>query len=128
MEAKSNKLKAKSSKRLILFDAHAIIHRAYHALPDFATVSGEPTGALYGLSAMLIKIIDELKPDYLVACFDLPGPTHRHEALETYKAGRAKIENNLVLQLERAKDVFTAFGIPIYSHPGFEADDIIGTI
>ena len=116
------------SKKLILFDAHAIIHRAYHALPDFSTASGEPTGALYGLSTMLIKIINELKPDYLVACFDLPGPTHRHEIYETYKAGRAKIDDNLVLQLERAKDVFTAFGIPIYAHPGFEADDVIGTI
>ncbi len=115
-------------KRLILFDAHAIIHRAYHALPDFATAKGEPTGALYGLSTMLLKIISDLSPDYLVACFDLPGPTHRHEADETYKAGRAKIDDNLVLQLERAKDVFGAFGIPIYSHPGFEADDVIGTI
>lgn len=115
-------------KKLILFDAHAIIHRAYHALPDFATAKGEPTGALYGLSTMLLKIIGDLKPDYLVACFDLPGPTHRHEADATYKAGRAKIDDNLVLQLERAKDVFTAFGVPIYSHPGFEADDIIGTI
>src|SRR3989339_874511 len=116
------------AKKLVLFDAHAIIHRAYHALPEFATSSGEPTGALYGLSAMLLKIIGEIKPDYLVACFDLPGPTIRHEAYEKYKAGRAKIDDNLVLQLERAKDVFTAFGIPVYSHPGFEADDIIGTI
>src|SRR3990167_8268044 len=116
------------TKKLILFDAHAIIHRAYHALPEFSTAKGEPTGALYGLSTMLLKIIGDLKPDYLVACFDLPGPTHRHEALATYKAGRAKIDDNLILQLERAKDVFTAFGIPIYSHPGFEADDIIGTI
>ncbi len=116
------------SKKLILFDAHAIIHRAYHALPEFQTSSGEPTGALYGLSAMLLKIIGELKPDFMVACFDLPGPTYRHEAYKAYKAGRAKIDDSLALQLERAKDVFTAFGIPIYSSPGFEADDIIGTI
>ena len=116
------------SKKLILFDAHAIIHRAYHALPEFRTSSGEPTGALYGLSAMLLKIIGELKPDFMVACFDLPGPTYRHGVYEAYKAGRAKIDDNLVLQLERAKDVFTAFGIPIYSSPGFEADDIIGTV
>ena len=116
------------NKKLVLFDAHAIIHRAYHALPEFATSSGEPTGALYGLSAMLLKIITDLKPDYLVACFDLPGPTHRHEAYATYKAGRDKADDSLVLQLERAKDVFTAFKVPIYSHPGFEADDIIGTI
>ncbi|MEX2013561.1 MAG: 5'-3' exonuclease H3TH domain-containing protein, partial [Parcubacteria group bacterium] len=118
----------KSNKKLVLFDAHAIIHRAYHALPEFVTSKGEPTGALYGLSAMLLKIIGELKPDFMAACFDLPGPTHRHEVYEAYKAGRAKTDDNLVLQLERAKDVFTAFGIPIYSHPGFEADDIIGTI
>ena len=116
------------SKKLVLFDAYAIIHRAYHALPEFATSSGEPTGALYGLSAMLLKIIGELKPNFMVACFDLPGPTHRHEVYDAYKAGRAKIDDNLVSQLERAKDVFSAFGIPIYSHPGFEADDIIGTI
>ena len=116
------------TKKLILFDAHAIIHRAYHALPEFATSKGEPTGALYGLSAMLLKIIGELKPDFMVACFDLPGPTYRHEIYDAYKSGRAKTDDNLVLQLERAKDVFAAFGIPIYSHPGFEADDIIGTI
>ncbi len=121
-------MKKARTKKLILFDAHAIIHRAYHALPEFATSKGEPTGALYGLSAMLLKIIGELKPDFLVACFDLPGPTYRHEVYDAYKSGRAKLDDNLVSQLERAKDVFTAFGIPIYSHPGFEADDIIGTI
>src|SRR5690606_15458536 len=118
----------KNNKKLVLLDAHAIIHRAYHALPDFATSKGEPTGALYGLSTILIKIIGELKPDYIIACFDLAGPTHRHEAYEQYKAGRVKTDDNLVIQLERAKDLFEAFGIPIYSHPGFEADDIIGTI
>jgi DNA polymerase I len=120
--------KKTDKKRLVLLDAHAIIHRAYHALPDFSTSKGEPTGAIYGLSAMLIKIFGELKPDYIVACFDLPGPTHRHEVYDAYKAGRAKTDDNLVLQLERAKDLFRAWGIPIYSHPGFEADDVIGTI
>ncbi|MEX2010461.1 MAG: DNA polymerase [Parcubacteria group bacterium] len=124
----SSKKTVDNKKRLILLDAHAIIHRAYHALPEFATASGEPTGALYGLSAMLIKIIEDLKPEYIVACFDLPEPTHRHEAYEAYKAGRAKTDEALVGQLERAKDLFRAWGIPIYSCPGFEADDIIGTI
>ena len=62
--------KGKENKKLILFDAHAIIHRAYHALPEFSTSSGEPTGALYGLSAMLLKIISDLKPTFLIACFD----------------------------------------------------------
>ncbi len=115
-------------KKLVLLDSHAIIHRAYHALPEFATSQGEPTGALYGLSTMLIKMLGDLKPDYVVACFDLPGPTHRHEAYDAYKSGRAKTDDALHTQLEKAKEVFKAWGIPIYSHPGFEADDIIGTI
>ena len=127
-KGKDKKQEKKDRKRLVLLDAHAIIHRAYHALPDFATSSGEPTGALYGLSTMLLKIINELKPDFIVACLDLPGPTHRHEAMESYKAGRAKTEDALVLQLGRAKEVFDAFDIPTYSHPGFEADDVLGTI
>src|SRR3989338_9581757 len=117
------------AKKLILLDSHAIIPRAYHALPDFtASSTGEPTGALYGLVAMLIKIVNDLKPDYIVAAFDLHGPTFRHEAAESYKAGRKENDANLELQLERAKDIFKVFGIPIYSCPGFEADDIIGTI
>lgn len=130
MKTKSHNKKTKSKKRerLVLLDAHAIIHRAYHALPDFSTASGEPTGALYGLVAMLVSIIEELKPDYIAAAFDLPGPTHRHAAYEAYKGTRKKTEDSLALQLNRAKDVFNAWGIPIYSEPGFEADDILGTV
>jgi DNA polymerase-1 len=116
------------TKRLILLDSHAIIHRAYHALPDFASSKGEPTGALYGLSTMLFNIIKTLKPDYIVACFDLPGPTYRHEAFKDYKAGRKKGDDALTAQLNRAKDLFEAFDIPMYSLPGFEADDMLGTI
>ncbi len=128
MKTNIKKLKVESRKCLVLLDAHAIIHRAYHALPEFSTSKGEPTGALYGVVTMLIKIIEELKSDYIVACYDLPEPTHRHEAYEAYKAGRAKTDDNLVLQLERSKDIFKAWGIPIYSEKGFEADDILGTI
>ena len=119
---------AKNEKTLVLLDAHAIIHRAYHALPDFLSSKGEPTGALYGLSNMLMKIIADLKPDYIVACYDLPGKTFRHEAYDGYKAKRAKTEDALVAQLERSREVFKAFDIPIYDAPGFEADDILGTI
>ena len=115
-------------KRLILLDSHAILHRAYHALPDFATSKGEPTGALYGLSTMLIKIIEDLKPDYIVACYDLKGPTYRHEIYKEYKAGRQKTDDDLISQINRSQDVFKALDIPIYSKEGFEADDIIGTI
>src|SRR3989338_2282972 len=71
IRVKQMTMKADAKKRLVLLDAHAILHRAYHALPDFTAPNGEPTGALYGLVAMLLKIVEELQPDYLVACFDL---------------------------------------------------------
>ena len=116
------------NKTLVLLDAHAIIHRAYHALPEFLSSKGEPTGALYGLSSMLMKIIIDLRPDYIVACYDLPQKTFRHEAYEGYKAGRAKAEDALVLQLKNSRQIFEAFNVPIYDAPGFEADDILGTI
>src|SRR3989338_3295397 len=115
-------------KLLVLLDAHAIIHRAYHALPEFLSSSGEPTGALYGLATMLMRIITELKPDYIVACYDLPGKTFRHEAYDGYKAKRVKADDALVAQLKNSREIFEAFGIPIYDAPGFEADDVIGTI
>ena len=119
---------ALKKKKLVLLDAHAIIHRAYHALPDFSSSSGEPTGALYGISAMLLKIVTELKPDYIVACYDLPEPTYRHEVYKEYKAGRKEADDDLVAQIIRSRDLFEAFQVPMYEKGGFEADDILGTI
>src|SRR3989344_6345608 len=88
-----------NKKRIVLLDTHAIIHRAYHALPEFTGPTGAPTGALYGLVAMLLKIITDLKPDYIAACYDLPKPTIRHEAYEGYKATRVKTDDALSLQI-----------------------------
>jgi DNA polymerase-1 len=121
-------IKKTDKKRLVLLDTHAILHRAYHALPDFTSTKGEPTGALYGLITMLLRIVDDLKPDYVVATRDLPGGTHRHSLFEAYKGTRMKTDDALVAQLERAPEVFKAFGIPMYQAPGFEADDCLGTI
>ena len=118
----------KSQKTLVLLDAHAIIHRAYHALPEFLSSKGEPTGALYGLSSMLMKIISDLKPDYIIACYDLPDKTFRHEIYDDYKKGRAKTDDALIVQLKDSRKIFEAFNVPIYDAPGFEADDILGTI
>ncbi len=112
----------------MLLDAHAIIHRAYHALPDFTGPGGQPTGALYGLSSMLLKIATDLRPDYIVACYDLPKPTVRHEAYEGYKGTRGKSDDALITQLQSSRQVFKAFSIPIYEREGFEADDVLGTI
>ncbi|MES2930428.1 MAG: DNA polymerase [Patescibacteria group bacterium] len=120
--------KTADKKRLVLLDSHAIIHRAYHARPEFMNSKGEPTGAIYGLATMLFKIITELKPDYIIACYDLPKKTFRHEAYDDYKKGRAKTDDALVAQLIRSREFFNACSIPIYEHEGFEADDILGTI
>ncbi|HRY62335.1 MAG TPA: DNA polymerase I, partial [Candidatus Paceibacterota bacterium] len=118
----------KYPKRLVLLDVHAILHRAYHAIPDFTTSKGVPTGGLYGLSMMLIKIIGELKPDYIAACYDLPEPTFRKKLYDAYKAGRKKADDALIDQIIRSREIFEAFNIPIYEKGGFEADDMIGTI
>ena len=120
--------KTSARKRVVLLDTHAIIHRAYHALPDFTGPSGTPTGALYGLVSMLLKIITDLKPDYIAACYDLPKPTIRHEAYDGYKATRVKTDDALVVQLRESGKVFEAFSVPTYEREGFEADDLLGTI
>ncbi|OJI09494.1 MAG: hypothetical protein COV08_00965 [Candidatus Vogelbacteria bacterium CG10_big_fil_rev_8_21_14_0_10_49_38] len=120
--------KTQYQTKVVLIDAHAILHRAYHALPDFTSSKGEPTGGLYGLASMLIKIITDLKPDHLVACYDRAEPTFRKQIYDDYKAKRPKAEPELVAQIIRSREIFTALGIPIYDKPGFEADDIIGTI
>lgn len=117
----------KDKKRIVLLDTHAILHRAYHALPDFSTSKGEPTGALYGLITMLLKIAADLKPNYIIAALDLPDKTYRHEAYKEYKGTRKETEEALVSQIKRAESVLEALNIPVYSKSGFEADDILGT-
>ncbi len=113
---------------LMLIDAHSVIHRAYHALPDFSNSKGEPTGALYGLVSMLISAISDIKPDYIVAAYDMPQKTHRHEIFEDYKAGRKKTDQELIWQLKKSKELLNSMAIQICQAPGFEADDIIGTL
>ncbi len=118
----------KDKKRLIILDTHAILHRSYHALPDFSSSKGMPTGALYGLISTLVKVIKDLGPDYIVAAVDLPGGTFRDAAYEHYKAGRAETQDDLIEQIKVAPEVLMALGVPVYSAKGFEADDVIGTI
>ncbi|MBI4132132.1 MAG: DNA polymerase I [Candidatus Sungbacteria bacterium] len=115
-------------KRLVLIDSHAIIHRAFHALPPLTGPAGEPVAAVYGFAAMFLKLLRELKPDYIVAVFDAPGPTFRHVAFERYKATRAKAPDALYRQIPLVKELVAAFGIPVVEQQGFEADDLIGTI
>lgn len=115
-------------QRLILIDAHAIIHRAYHALPPLTSSSGEPVNAVYGFTAILLRILRELKPDYITAAFDLAGPTFRHAAYERYKAHRPETPSDLSSQFNKVRRVLDAFGVVMFEKEGYEADDIIGTI
>ncbi len=121
-------MKQKYENTYVLLDAHAIIHRAYHAIPDFTTKSGEPTGALFGLLSMIIRILTEIKPDYIIACYDLPQKTFRHIAYDAYKGTRTKTDDVLVEQLIKSREIFQACDIPIYDAPGYEADDVLGTL
>lgn len=115
-------------KRLILLDTHAIIHRAYHALPPLTSPKDEPVNAVYGFTSILLRILRELKPDYIAAAFDLAGPTFRHVAYERYKATRPETPSDLGLQFAFVREILDAFGIPIIQKEGYEADDIIGTL
>ena len=116
-------------KKLILIDGHALVHRAFHALPPtMSSPKGAPTNAVYGFVSVLIKTIKDLKPDYIVATFDLAGPTFRHEEFAEYKAHREKAPDGLHSQVPVIKEILKSFGIPIYEKEGFEADDLIGSI
>ena len=115
-------------KNLLLIDAHALIHRAYHALPPLSTPGGEPIGAIYGLASILLKALRDIKPDYVAAAFDRPEPTFRKELYEEYKAHRPKTADELVSQLIKSRELFGAFDIKTFELAGYEADDIIGTL
>ena len=114
--------------KLVLIDGNAILHRAYHALPSLTTRRGEPINAVYGLVSMLLKVIQDLKPTHIAVAFDRKEPTFRHKKYPKYQAQRPKMDAELSNQFEKARDVISAFGIPIYDKAGYEADDVIGTI
>ncbi len=125
-------------KTLLLIDANSLIHRCFHALPPFTTKEGQPSGALYGLSSILIKILHPDKkdgslgingelPEFIVAFFDRPEPTFRKEVFKEYKAHRPKAPDELVSQIIEAHKLFEEFEIKTYEIPGFEGDDLIGT-
>lgn len=115
-------------KALVLIDANALIHRAFHALPPLKNQAGLVTNAVYGFSSTLLKMLKDLEPDYVIAAYDLPGLTFRHEAFEKYKVHRIKAPDELYSQIPYTKKVLGSFGIPYYEMKGYEADDIIGSL
>ncbi len=114
--------------RLYLIDAHAYLHRAYHALPPLTNSKGEPVGALYGFARTLLQILKRDKPEGIAVCFDTPGATFRHKAYELYKATRKEIDGDLIAQLGQAKPLAEALGFHCIEKAGFEADDIMATM
>lgn len=119
---------AQDKNRLVLIDGNAILHRAYFALPPLTTSSGELLNAVYGFTAMLLRVIQDLNPKYLAVAFDTAEPTFRHMEYVGYQAQRPKMATELAGQIGRVREVLRALGIPIYEVPGFEADDVIGTL
>lgn len=117
-------------KRLFLIDGNAIAYRAYYTFKQRPLFSptGEPTGAVFGFTNTLLKILEDEKPDYIAVAFDRPEPTFRHNMYTEYKATRQKMPEDMIIQLNRIKEVAEAFSVQIIEIPGYEADDIIGTI
>lgn len=115
--------------QLLLIDANALIHRAFHALPPLTTKNGAPIGAIYGLANIILKIITATnRPTHIAAAFDRPEPTFRKQEFAAYKAQRPKTPDALVSQIEEARLFFSHLKIRFFELPGFEADDIIGTL
>ncbi|MBI2042517.1 MAG: hypothetical protein HYT21_02125 [Candidatus Nealsonbacteria bacterium] len=115
-------------KNLLIIDSNSVIYRAYHALPPLTTQEGENMGAVYGFLLALFRAIKEFQPEFIAACFDVKGPTFRHEQYKEYKAKRPPTPADLISQMSKIKEVLGFFNIPIFEKQGFEADDLIGTI
>ena len=116
------------SERLLLIDSNSLIYRGFFAIPPLTTTKGELVNAAFGFASILLKAIQDTSPRHIAACFDLPTPTFRKEKDPTYKATRKPMPDELRPQFERCKEFLEKLGVPMYSLPGFEADDLIGTL
>jgi DNA polymerase-1 len=115
-------------KKLVLIDGNAILHRAYHALPPLNNKDGKPTNAVYGFFTMLFKIIEDLKPEYLIVCFDREKPTFRKELYVGYQGSRPKLADDLSPQFGMVHKALDEAKINHCGIDGYEADDLIGTL
>lgn len=116
------------SKKIVLIDGHSILNRAFYGIPDLTNAKGQHTNAVYGFLNILFKILEEEKADYLTVAFDVKQPTFRHEMFEAYKGTRKAMPEELREQVPLIKEVLQAMQINIVEKPGYEADDILGTI
>ena len=117
-----------SNHTLLVIDGSSFLYRAYHGLPDLRSPTGEPTGALYGMIAMLKRLRNIVPTEHAVCVFDAKGKTFRDDWYPEYKANRAKMPDDLVAQIEPIEAVVRALGYPVVIQDGVEADDVIGTL
>ncbi|MDX9786981.1 MAG: DNA polymerase I [Desulfobacterales bacterium] len=115
-------------KTIYLIDGTAYIHRAYHAIRGLTNSSGLPTNAVFGFTRMLIKLLSDRSPAYIGMFFDAKGPTFRHEMYSAYKANRPSMPEDMAIQIPYIREVARAMRLPVFEMPGYEADDVIGTI
>ncbi len=115
-------------KKILILDSNALMHRAYHALPRLKDPNGQIVNSVYGFASILFKFIKELAPEYLVAAFDVEGPSLRKEQYQDYKAKRIKPDQEFYDQIPLIKQMLDLLKIPIYGVSGYEADDVIGSI
>ncbi len=115
-------------KNLYLVDASNMFFRAFFAIPPLTNEKGMPTNALYGFLAMSLKLIRDVRPDYLVYCFDMKEPSFRYEMYKEYKANREEMPDDLKPQMPYFKKLTEMLGIKQVDRLGFEADDVIGTL
>ena len=113
---------------LLLIDGHALVYRAFFAMPALTNSRGELTNAAYGFTSMLLKAFTECRPACAIAAFDPPGPTFRHQEMAAYKAQRPQMPADLRPQVQWARDIVAALGIPEVEVPTYEADDVIGSL
>lgn len=116
------------SERFFILDGPGFLFRAYHALPFLSTSRGVPSHAVFGMSTMLWKLLREDTPDYFAVAWDPPGPTFREEKFAAYKETRAPTPDDLRSQISYVKTLFEALRLPVLEVPGFEADDVLGTV
>ncbi|HZT79633.1 MAG TPA: DNA polymerase I, partial [Gemmataceae bacterium] len=117
-----------ANERLFLVDAYSLIFQVFHALPPMSGPGGLPTNALYGFTKDLLYLRNELKPDYLLVCWDVAGPTFRDQLYKEYKAHRAPMPDDLQLQVPLIQQMLEAMRVPQLGVPGFEADDLMATV
>ena len=115
-------------KTVYVVDSHSLIFQVFHALPEMTSPLGEPVGAVFGFTRDLMFLLEQKKPDYLFAAFDMPGATYRHEMFAAYKEHRTEMPDDLATQIPAIKRVLDVLEIPVLGVSGYEADDVLATV